>query len=327
MTVSVEQLRRESEQSRAELAATVDRLRERITDTVEDIRQKSSPQHIKSELSGYVSQKTRSWVEALRQQATENPMQAIAAGTAVGVPLLRLARSFPLPLLMIGAGLALTSKTVRDRAAEATAPAIDTAREFLGDAAERAQALRANLEDGLSSAQGHASGLASDAQDQLTGIAEDARSRAAQATSGVADKIRSGLDAAKEAAAATKDAATAAPATARQIVGENPAVIGGLGLAIGAIIAAALPGTKAEAKVMGQASDGVKQAAGEAAKTGIDTFKDATISAAQAAAKSVSDSDLGEHASRMMQSTAEKLKGAAEDIATSALSPSQNPHT
>ena len=39
MSRSVEQLRRESERSRAELAATVDHLRARISDTAEDIRQ------------------------------------------------------------------------------------------------------------------------------------------------------------------------------------------------------------------------------------------------------------------------------------------------
>jgi len=134
MTRSVEELRRESERSRAELAATVDQLRERISDTAEDIRHKVSPRHIKSEVSDYVSHKTQSWVEALKQQATENPMRAIAAGTAVAVPVLRLARGFPLPLLMIGAGLALTSTAVRDRAGEAAAPAMDKAREMMDDA-------------------------------------------------------------------------------------------------------------------------------------------------------------------------------------------------
>ena len=107
MTRSVEELRRESERSRAELAATVDQLRERISDTAEDIRHKVSPQHIKSEVSDYISHKTQSWVEAIKQRAMENPMQAIAAGTAVAVPLLRLARGSSLPFLMIGAGLAL----------------------------------------------------------------------------------------------------------------------------------------------------------------------------------------------------------------------------
>jgi hypothetical protein len=46
MTRSVEELRRESERNRAQLAATVDRVREQITDTAGDIRYKVSSQHI-----------------------------------------------------------------------------------------------------------------------------------------------------------------------------------------------------------------------------------------------------------------------------------------
>ena len=49
-------------------------------------------------------------------------MQTVAAGTAVAIPVLRFAGGSGLPLLMFGAGLALTSKTVRDRAADAVAP-------------------------------------------------------------------------------------------------------------------------------------------------------------------------------------------------------------
>ena len=50
-------------------------------------------------------------------------------------------------------------------------------------------------------------------------------------------------------------------------------------------MAAAFPQTKAEAKVMGQVSDNVKKAAGEAAQSGFEAAKDATMSAADAAIK------------------------------------------
>jgi gas vesicle protein len=327
MTRSVEELRQESERNRAQLGATVDQLREQITDTAEDIRHKVSPQHIKSEVSDFISTKTSSWVDSLKQHAKENPMQAIAAGTAVAVPVLRLARGSSLPLLMIGAGLALTSKTVRDRAAEAAAPAMDKAREMLDGAAERAQALRGDAKDRLSSAQSQAARMANDAQDTAAGVADDLRSRVAQATSTISDKLKSGMDAAKDTAAAAKDAAATAPAKAHQVTGENAALIGGLGIAIGAIIAAALPQTKAEVKVLGQASDSVKQAAAEAVQSGFEAAKDATMSAANAAAKSVAEADLGGHASRMTQNMAEKLKEAADDVVTAAFSPSRNPNT
>ena len=325
MTRSVEELRRESERKRTEVAATVDQLRERISDTAEDLRYKVLPQHIKSEVSGYISHKTQSWVEALKQQAMENPLQAIAVGTAVAVPVLRQARGFSLPLLMIGAGLALTSKTVRGRAAEAAAPAMDKAREMLDDAAAHAP-FRGDVKDGLSSAQRQATGMANDAQAAAAGVADGLRSRTAQATSTVSDKLRSGMDAAKDTAAAAKDAAAIAPAKAGEVIGENAALIGGLGIAIGAIIAASIPQTKAEAKVMGPTSDSVKQAAGEAAQCGFEAAKDATIPAADAAAKSVAEADLGGHASRMTQNMADKLKEAADDVGAAAFGPG-NPNT
>ncbi|MCA1374483.1 MULTISPECIES: DUF3618 domain-containing protein [Bradyrhizobium] len=316
MTRSVEELRRESERSRAELAATVGRLKEQISDTAEDIRHKVSPQHIKSEVTEYVSHKTQSWVEGLKQQIMDNPMGAVAAGAAVGVPLLRLVRGTPLPLLMIGAGLALTSKTVRDRAADVTAPVMDKAGHMLEEVAESARAMQGDAKETLSSAQSRTAGMADDAQEKAAGIAADLRESAARAASFASEKLKSGMN-------ATRDAAASAPDQARQAIGDNAALIGGLGIAIGAIIAAALPETKVEAKVMGRTSDEVKQAAAAAAQSGFEAAKDATTSAADAAVQRVADADLGTHASRMTQNMADTLKEAADDVVKAAFSPSQ----
>jgi hypothetical protein len=338
MTQSVEELRRQSERSRAELATTLDQLSAQITVTAEDIRQKVSPQHVKSEVSDFISNKTRGWADGLKRQAMENPLQAIAAGSAIAVPVLRLVRGFPLPLLMIGVGLALTSKTVRDRASEAAAPAMDKAREMMGDAAQRAQSLGSDVGNAVSSVRDQGTGMASHAQDAAAGVAEEVRNQAARAGGAISDKLKGGIDTAKETiarvrstakdtAAATKDAAVAAPAKAGQLIGDNAALIGGLGIAIGAIIAAALPETWAEAKIMGQASGTVRQAAGEAAQSGVEVAKDVAMSAADAAAKSVADADLGGHASRMAKNMTDTLKEAADDVVTSAFNPSRNPNT
>jgi hypothetical protein len=154
----------------------------------------------------------------------------------------------------------------------------------------------------------------------------------------VTDKLRSGMDAAKDAigrarsaakdtAAAAKETAEMTPAKTRQVIGDNAALVGGLGIAIGAIIAAALPETKAENKVMAQASDRVKQAAGEAAQSGFEAAKDTTMSAVDAAAKSLAEADLGGHASRMTQNIADTVKEAADDVVTAAFNPSRNPNT
>ena len=78
---------------------------------------------------------------------------------------------------------------------------------------------------------------------------------------------------------------------------------------------------------MGRASDRIKQAAGEAAQSGFEATKDAAMSAADAAAKSVVDADLGGHASRMTHGLAETLKEAADDVVTKAFNPSRTPNT
>lgn len=323
MTRSTQELRQETERSRAELAATVDQLKERISETAEDIRYKVSPQHLKSEVSELISDKTQGWVRSLKQQAKDHPMQAVAAGTAIAVPLLRLARGIPLPLLMIGAGLALTSKTVRDRAADAASPALQKAGDVLDETSERVRALSDDLKDGLASVQSQATHLGNDA-------AETLRTQAAQATGILGDKIRAGVAAAKNATAnataAVNSAAATAPAKARQVVGENAAVVGGLGIAVGAILAAVLPETKVEAKAMGRAGDHVKQAAGDAAQSALKTAKDAATSALDAAATKIAEADLGDHASRMTQTITDTLKDAADDVERAAFSTPRNPN-
>jgi len=338
MARSVEELRLESERSRVALAATVDQLRDRLSYTAEDLRQKVSPQHIKTEVSDYISDKTHGWLSSLKQQAMDNPLQTIAAGTAVAVPMLRLARGFPLPLLMISAGLALTSKTVRGRAAEAAGPAMDKAGEVMNQATDRAQAFVGDVKDRISSAQSQATDLTNDAQSRADNLADDASTRAANTASALNDNIKSGFDAAKERVSrarssakdtidAARDTAAAAPEKARRVIGDNAALIGGLGVAIGAIIAAALPKTEAEAKIMGGASDSVKQTANEAAQSGFAAAKDKAMAATDAATESVAASDLGAHATRMTQNVADSIKEAAEDVAAAALNPSRSPNT
>jgi hypothetical protein len=110
------------------------------------------------------------------------------------------------------------------------------------------------------------------------------------------------------------------------VIRDNAALVGALGVAIGAIIAASLPSTRAEAGAMGKASDGVKRAAGTAAQSGFDAAKDAVMSAADAAAKSVSDADLGRHASRITEGVTERLKEVADDVVTTAFDPSRHPN-
>jgi len=326
MTRSVEELKRESERNRQALAATTDRLKEQLSHTADDLRRSVSPQHLKSEVSDYISDKTQGWVQDLKRRAMENPMQAIAVGTAVAVPVLKLTRAFPLPLLMMGAGLALTSKTVRARASEAAAPAVNSAGEVLNQARDQTHSLTGNIKDGLSSAQDRATEMFGQVRDST----EEVSNRVADTARTVSSSVKDSMDQFRQAASTTMDAArnsaAAAPEKVRGVVSDNAALIGGIGIAIGAVIAAALPKTAVEAKAMGGASDDVKKAAGDAAHERFATIQDTARSAADAAQKSMGAADLGGHATRMTQNLADAVKDAAEDVISAAFNPSRTPN-
>jgi hypothetical protein len=165
--------------------------------------------------------------------------------------------------------------------------------------------------------------------DAASGMASDLRDRAAQTAEAVSNKVKSGMDAASEMAKEqmerVRSTATAAPATASKVIRDNAVLIGGLGVAIGAILAASLPSTRVEASVAGKASDRVKRAAGSAAQSGFEAAKDTVLSAADAAAKRVSEADLGGHASRITEDVTERLKEVADDVVTTAFDPSRDP--
>jgi hypothetical protein len=334
MTRSVEELKRESERSRQALAATTDRLREQLSHTAEDIRQIISPEHIKSEVSDYVTDKTQGWLGALKRQAMENPMQAIAAGTAIAVPVLRLARAFPLPLLMMGAGLALTSKSVRDRASKAAAPSMDKAGQEFDQAIDQSRSFANVVKDGIASAQSRVTDALQGAGDRAGDLATDLGGRAAGTQRTTADQIKGGIDAAQDTVAHFREAASATaerartyaggvPEKARGVIGDNAALIGGLGIAIGAVIAAALPKTDVEAGAMGEASNRLQRAAQDATQAGFDRIRDTARSAADAAQKSFADADLGAHATRMTENIAGAVKDVADDIVSAASNPSR----
>lgn len=194
----------------------------------------------------------------------------------------------------------------------------------------------------MSYAESQAVGMVSEAQDAAGGMASDMRDRAAQTADAVSGKVRAGMDAASEmtkdtmekakdtmerARSSATNAATAAPAAASKVIRDNAALIGGLGVAIGAILAASLPSTRAEAGVMGKASDRVKRAASTATQSGFEAAKGTVLSAADAAAKNVADADLGKHASRITEGVTERLKEVADDVVTTAFDPSRNPHS
>ena len=121
-TRSLQQIKRETEQTRAGLTNTVEQLKTSVADTASEIRQRISPDAIKAEVSDYIKSRGEQLVNDVTSAARKNPMQAVAVGATLAYPLFRLARAIPAPVLMVGAGLFLagskTGQTVTQKASD-----------------------------------------------------------------------------------------------------------------------------------------------------------------------------------------------------------------
>ena len=89
----IDELRRESEETREALAYTVSELRDRVGDSAAELKTLVSPTHIKQEFRDYVRQEGEGLVQALQRKAKENPLQVAAVGAAVAYPALGLLRA------------------------------------------------------------------------------------------------------------------------------------------------------------------------------------------------------------------------------------------
>src|SRR6202163_2304848 len=151
---SLDQIKRETEQTRAGLTDTVDQLRTSVAETASDIRQRIKPEAIKAEVSDYIRSRGEQLLNDVTAAARRNPMQAVAVGASVAYPLLRLARAIPVPILMVGAGLFFAgSKTGQ----AATQRASDVAFQPSGQATRRARDFGNQSGDTASAAKTYAS--------------------------------------------------------------------------------------------------------------------------------------------------------------------------
>jgi hypothetical protein len=384
-TRSLQQIKRETEQTRAGLTDTVEQLRTSVADTASDIRQRISPEHIKAEVSDYIRSRGEQLLDDVTAAARRNPMQAVAIGASVAYPLLRIARAIPLPVLMVGAGLFFAgSKTgqaasqkamdmasdlsdevqrrahdVRDQVAESAAAAkafasdnLDRLRDTVsggtdqvGQAAGQfnaaANRVGATLASGSDSLKDKAASLGASAADQandlkdrtlravgaaassVQDIASDAASSARRAAGTAAD---AGLNAVKTARDTASDLTGRAGKTFLETIEQNPLVVAGVGLLVGALIASALPRSDIEDGLIGDASNSVKRRAQSAASQGIDAAKDAVgdvygKAVRQAEAEGLSPDALGNAA----QDIGQRVRRVAESAVTTAFEPQDNP--
>jgi len=288
MNENVSQLRRESERTRAELAGTVTELRERVSGTASEIQTMVSPSHIKSEIKSFIREERQSLTQSLERKIRENPLQAAAIGAAVAYPALGLLRAIPAPLLMIGAGLFLTSARGKQTVADATAKVSDAVDQGMAAASEMAGDLRdtiASQAEPVTQALGQVGDTITERTDALAaGIRRsvtDANETASELASSVQDKVKGAAEAVEqrvskglsEAQSGIKSTTQNTQSAVMQWVDANPLVVAGIGAAVGAFIAAALPPSSAENATLGKASDRLKDKTREMANEGLEKAK------------------------------------------------------
>ena len=105
---SLSELEKEAEHTRADLIHTVDELHSRV-----------SPQAIKEEMKAYARDTGNELIHSLERKARENPLQAVAVAAGLAYPAWRFLINIPAPILLVGAGLALSQFGGSSRASTA----------------------------------------------------------------------------------------------------------------------------------------------------------------------------------------------------------------
>ncbi len=191
---SLNQLKRDTEQTRAGLTDTVEQLRAQVSETASDIRHRISPDAIKAKVSDYFRSRGEQLIDRVTKAARDNPMQAVAVGASVAYPLLRIIRSIPVPVLMVGAGLFLAgSKTGQ----AGTRKASKIASDVVNDIGARAH----DMQDRVSAAQDRVTDRFADVGGAVSASVENLKEKGAA----VSDTLAAGADNLKSQAFAAKD--------------------------------------------------------------------------------------------------------------------------
>lgn len=239
------QLEREAERNRAE-----------VEETLEELRSRLRPGQLVDQLVDYAREGAGAeFYGNLKRQIAENP----------------------LPVTVIGAGLAwlaLSSNSSHPRRARAGAVGYGATREraygTVRDAERRAAAIGAGPPGSAESAADAVSDMARTASDTARRRTRRLREAAESTGAAIGDRVSSTYAGATDAASRTTHAITERVSSAGHSLAESgrsfadfcreqPLVLAGIGVALGAAIGAMLPSTETENRLMGDAADETKE--------------------------------------------------------------------
>lgn len=273
---NIELLEREAEQNRARLANTLAELRASIT-----------PGNVVDEFVDYADHGIPGeFLHNLKHQVARNPLPAALIGAGIAWLMLSNGRSSTNGSARAhGETLRWQAERAKRRAAEAAERAGQSVGDTVEAAAERARRLGAEAGHRISeTAEQWSSAAADEARSTMGAVSDivgEAGARVQETTSSVTTAVKdtaasaynSVTDTASRTAAAVSQSAKhighSTAVSGRSFIGfcrEQPLVLVGLGVALGAAIGALLPSTETEDRLMGDASDETKRRVQNAAE-------------------------------------------------------------
>jgi hypothetical protein len=270
----------------AEIEAEVEASRAELDQTVEALKEKMTPTALFDDFKGSMKGAGNQMLSNLADKASTNPM----------------------PLLVIGAGLAWlmmgsNSKPSYGRSGYRGGEGYsgrypsDAYGAYDDDDSGRS-GLKQKVSDAASAAGDKVHDVAGAASDKVHGLASSARDAASSARSSAADAARSAKDKLQSAAGSARDTAynvgQQAQDTFYDTLHREPLIIGALGLAVGAAIGVSLPSTSIEDEKIGKYRDDLFNKGKELVQGQVDTAKQAAGAAYSSVKSELQDGQEGE---------------------------------
>jgi hypothetical protein len=313
--------------SAAEIEREVEQTRAGLTNTLDELRERASPSQLFEQALDYA--RSSGGNEFVRN-----------LGTSV--------RDNPLPLLLIGAGVAWLMMAGGNRTDNRASSIPSSADRLVGAGSGRVRVYGGGTasqgEGNGDSLTGRASAAIGSAGDSIAGAADQMLDKAGQAYHSAADAAGSATESVRDAAGSVVDSMRgAAAAVGDRLAGsgqevqaraselgdqarhgvtwlmrEQPLVLGAIGVALGAAVGALLPGTEAEDRMMGQARDAVADRVQATAQQGYERLKDTAgehVEHAKAAVGQVAGEASGGRVGSALTEAAREVRQAAREAA------------
>jgi ElaB/YqjD/DUF883 family membrane-anchored ribosome-binding protein len=304
---SLTDLQEDADRSRAELTETFAQMRSRVAGSVTDLRKRVSPDAMKADVGDYIRTRADALMDKARENPLQAAAIGIGVAyplfrivRSIPAPVLMVGTG--LFLLRSSSGQKFSEQVSRrlaaatDGVSDSFGATMEAAAAKVHDAQDMATntvtTTRDTIASGFASVTQQAAAVGASAEQLKDGAANlvssasdgvgDLGQRTVDAIAATSDAVRGGVarlrDTASSAAQIGTDATLGlrdravdtsqkASAGISEVIQQNPLLVGGLGLAVGMLIASALPRSDLEKSIMGSASADLQKRANELAAT------------------------------------------------------------